>query len=129
MFTATKLSDPVDEVVSKTASDVVVEERRTTARLTQRLEIELTGMGYSEGYRCVAEDVSETGILLHSPAEYGLAVGQRCEIRFADCGGSPKLSALKNETCFATVVRTTHQPSVEGSTIEAGLRFDHPLFF
>ncbi len=76
-----------------------------------------------------AEDLSACGVYLRVPADYGLTVGQRCEVNFASETGSQGASFPVGETCYATVVRTEHCRVGTDPMVGAGLRFDQPLFF
>lgn len=105
-----------------------VDDRRIAARFASKLGVTLTAMGSAKAHPCRAEDLSEGGLFVHLPAELGLSVGQRCEVRFPANPDSPKFSNCAGETRYATIVRTQMLEDAPKKMLGAGLRFDQPLF-
>ena len=106
----------------------LAENRRTAERVRKSLSVKLTGMGWTKGQSCVAEDIGEGGIYVRLPANSGLSVGQRCALMFPEGLTPPQLSTLAGETVYATVVRTELLAEGAKQLVGAGLRFDRPLF-
>lgn len=104
----------------------VVDERRSCRRSRRDVTMNLRTMGRSDVHCCSARDISEGGLYVCVPVEYGLTVGRRVEVAFADDGESPSFAG---ESYYATVVRTTRLADAAEDLIGAGLRFDRPLFF
>ncbi len=109
-------------------SGTAVDERRSATRTCGKVSVSLTAMGCPQGLHCPVEDLSENGLYVRVPAEYGLAVGKRVEVTFANQPDSPSPAALDGETCYATVIRTAALAEESSDMVGAGLRFDQPLF-
>lgn len=91
----------------------------------QPAALELLRPGCPDGIACRATNVSETGMQVAASPSAGLTLGQRFEVVAGrDCKDSAIASAL-GAGCYATVVRTTK--AVAGDSVQATLRFDHPL--
>ncbi len=130
MITPTKFDNaPTATVDAIAPAGAAIDERRTAKRLVRELSVNLTGMGCTEGHRCTADDISESGVYLRVPKGYDLVVGQRCEVSFGSVAASAELSCLTGATCYATVVRTRRDLGGARQVMGAGLRFDQPLFF
>ncbi len=104
------------------------DERRAVPRFRQRMIANVIGLGHVEVQQCVTEDISESGLLVHVPASYGLCVGQRLEVELQDMADVGTRSALSGERRYATVVRTEPVSKGAAHLVGAGLRFDQPLF-
>ena len=91
----------------------------------QPAALKLLRPGCSDGITCKATDVSETGIQVATSASAGLTLGQRFEVVAGhDCKNGAVASAL-GAGCYATVVRMAK--AVDEDSVQATLRFDHPL--
>ena len=110
------------------AVGTVADDRRASTRHERKIDLTLTGLGSSDGVRCTSDDISEGGLYVRLPADVGLAVGKRVEVRFGNDARSAKPVGFSGESCFATVVRTRLHARGVAPMIGAGLRFDQPLF-
>ena len=120
-----KAETPDVPLVSSTALD----ERRASGRIHARLAVKLIGFGRTDSLSCEAVNVGEGGVCVEGPDALGLSVGDRYEVVLQDDARMRELAALFSDGVFATVVRTTTAPTVDGMCIRAGLRFDQPLMF
>jgi len=105
-----------------------VDDRRTSKRLDRKIGLTLTSIGSAGACDCISKNISEGGLSVHVPPEYGLSVGQRCEVMFASEGKSKAPPNLAGEMRYATVVRTEGLTDAAKPQIGASLRFDRPLF-
>ncbi len=112
-------------LVSSTALD----ERRASGRIHARLAVKLIGFGRTDSLSCEAVNVGEGGVCVEGPDALGLSVGDRYEVVLQDDARMRELAALFSDGVYATVVRTTTAPTVDGMCVRAGLRFDQPLMF
>jgi hypothetical protein len=115
--------DPVSSGAS-----AVADERRSSQRIDREIGLTLTSVGSTEARLCSSSNISEGGLSVQVPPEYGLSVGQRCEVMFASEGESKAPQNLAGEMRYATVVRTEVVTGSARQMIGAGLRFDRPLF-
>lgn len=111
------------------ASSTAIDERRASGRIHARVVIKLIGFGRTDSLSCEAVNVGEGGVCVEGPESLGLSVGDRYEVVLQDDGGMRELASLFIDGVYATVVRTTTVPTVDGMGIRAGLRFDQPLMF
>ena len=111
------------------ASSTAIDERRASGRIDARVVIKLIGFGRTDSLSCEAVNVGEGGVCVEGPEALGLSVGDRYEVVLQDDGGMRELASLFIDGVYATVVRTTTVPTVDGMGIRAGLRFDQPLMF
>ena len=88
------------------AAEALIDEKRTAPRTPERLGVHLTGLGCSDGHSCMVEDISVSGVYVRVPTGYGMTVGQRFEVGFANEIDAPELGCIAGEVCYATVVRT-----------------------
>ena len=110
-------------------SRAAVDERRSSQRMDREIGLTLTSIGTTEApHLCSTDNISEGGLSVQVPAEYGLSVGQRCEVMFAREGESKAPRNLAGEMRYATVVRTEVLTGAARPMVGAGLRFDRPLF-
>lgn len=87
--------------------------------------LKLLRPGCPDGIACKATEVSETSMQVAASASAGLTLGQRFEVVAGhDCKDDAIASAL-GAGCYATVIRTAKV--VAGDSVQATLRFDHPL--
>ncbi len=98
--------------------------RRIPSPLTTRVYT----LDEQELLTCHADDVGEGGMHLRAPVGYGLAVGQRYEIRFDDEQPLPEYNHINGERRYATVVRTEVNINATPHEVGVGLRFDNPVF-
>ena len=110
-------------------SSTALDERRASGRIHARLAVKLIGFGRTDSLSCEAVNVGEGGVCVEGPDALGLSVGDRYEVVLQDDARMRELAALFSDGVFATVVRTTTAPTVDGMCIRAGLRFDQPLMF
>jgi hypothetical protein len=79
-------------------------------------------------FRCKTDDISDAGLHATAPIGYGLAVGQRYELRIAQLEHARAMSApLARSLGYATVVRT--EMHVHGDRLDRvgfAVRFDVP---
>ncbi|MCH7925819.1 MAG: hypothetical protein IIC51_09830 [Planctomycetes bacterium] len=111
------------------ASSTAIDERRASGRIHARVVIKLIGFGRTDSLSCEAVNVGEGGVCVEGPEALGLSVGDRYEVVLQDDGGMRELASLFIDGVYATVVRTTTVPTMNGMCIRAGLRFDQPLMF
>ena len=111
------------------ASSTAIDERRASGRIDARVVIKLIGFGRTDSLSCEAVNVGEGGVCVEGPESLGLSVGDRYEVVLQDDGGMRELASLFIDGVYATVVRTTTVPTMNGMCIRAGLRFDQPLMF
>jgi hypothetical protein len=80
--------------------------KRTYSRRKIQCELFLIDRNTDTVLRCRTEDISDAGVYATAPIGYGLAVGQRYELRIACVNGSHAASAeLIPSLGFATVTR------------------------
>ena len=111
------------------SSSTAIDERRASGRIHARVRVKLIGFGRTDSLSCEAVNVGEGGVCVEGPEALGLSVGDRYEVVLQDDAGMRELAALFFDGVYATVVRTTTVPTVDGMGIRAGLRFDQPLMF
>ncbi|MEK6797933.1 MAG: PilZ domain-containing protein [Planctomycetota bacterium] len=125
---------PLGQPVLKREPSVVArprpffDEKRSADRITRRLNVKLMSLCGSGTFVGTAVDLSEGGLFLRVPHASGINVGQRCELKLMNEDGLTPLECLGDDTCYATVVRTSVLGEFDEPMIGAGLRFDQPLF-
>lgn len=95
---------------------------RQFRRLTSLHNAHLYDLNGRQIVSCKMNNLSSGGLHAKAPAGYGLAVGQRYEVRF----GSGTPHELHNLSVYATVVRT--ELKVNRDELGVGMRFDNPLY-
>ena len=128
MIPTSQQAPTIEPGESRSFSDATVAERRLTRRIQTCPSLAMTALGSPRSHKCVAIDISETGLFVQLPVEHQPAVGQRFELTFTDESPSAELPNLAGLTCYATVVRTKRCVTGPETTVGAGLRFDHPLY-
>jgi hypothetical protein len=104
------------------------EENRDYARRQLECDMWMIDSSSQSVLRCKTDDIGDAGIHATAPIGFGLAVGQRYEVRIASCqgrdGASPQLATSLG---FATVIRAGIQVS-NGKPDRVGfaVRFDVP---
>ncbi len=111
------------------SSSTAIDERRVSGRIHARVPVKLIGFGRTDSLSCEAVNVGEGGVCVEGSEALGLSVGDRYEVVLQDDGGMRELASLFIDGVYATVVRTTTVPTMNGMCIRAGLRFDQPLMF
>lgn len=111
------------------SSSTAIDERRASGRIHARVLVKLIGFGRTDSLSCEAVNVGEGGVCVEGPDALGLSVGDRYEVVLQDDARMRELAALFSDGVYATVVRTTTVPTVDGACVRAGLRFDQPLVF
>ncbi len=124
-YSTTKAEAPDAEPSSSTAID----ERRASGRIHARVHAKLIGFGRTDSMSCEAVNVGEGGVCVEGRDALGLSVGDRYEVVLQDDTGMSELASLLSDGVYATVVRTTAAPTMDGAGVRAGLRFDQPLMF
>ncbi len=103
-------------------------EQRSYTRRPVVCDLWLIDTGWQSVVRCKTENVSDAGLYGRSPIGYGLAIGQRYEVRLADVQAAGQVPPdLAPSLGYATVVRT--QLDVDGQNshgIGFALRYDVP---
>lgn len=80
-------------------------------------------------FRCRALNISETGLLASAPASFGLAVGQRYEVRIAPHVSNQLARHQTVSLGYVTVIRSRHGTSPRpDSRTSFAMRFDVPRF-
>ena len=105
----------------------VASDRRAAARQSWSLPLRLNAMGRADAHLCKSCDIAAGGVFVEVPADYGLVVGQRCEVMVLPATDDADSRLIAGETRYATVVRTERLPD-SLSNVGAGLRFDQPLY-
>ncbi len=104
------------------------QEQRAYTRRDITCDLWLIDTGWQSVVRCKTENVSDAGLYGRSPIGYGLAIGQRYEVRVADTHAAGQVPPdLAPSLGYATVVRT--QLDVEDQRshgIGFALRYDVP---
>ena len=110
-------------------ADTLPVEHREFRRQAKQLRACLIPLGGADDIHCVTDDVGALGMHITVPVGFGLAVGQRYELRLAEPGASVGMGPLLVDSGhYATVVRTQLHMGEEGDhRIGVGLRFDQPL--
>ncbi len=108
--------------------DLNCRDHRVYTRRKLECDIWLIDLASETVVRCKTDDICDAGLYATSPVGYGLAIGQRYEVRIAGstdtCRVTPHMAPSLG---YATVVRT--QMDVEGGDphrIGFALRFDIP---
>jgi hypothetical protein len=103
-------------------------EQRAYTRRPIVCDVWLIDAGWRSVVRCKTENVSDAGLCGKSPIGYGLAVGQRYEVRIVDTQAAGQVSPdLAPSLGYATVVRTQLDVDGQGSHgIGFALRYDVP---
>jgi hypothetical protein len=109
------------------AATPVVEERRESTRIQDKLAGQLVGLGCTRAVSCSIQNMAEGGIYVHVPADSGVGVGCRYELILDDEETPPMLAGAMVGGCYATVVRTELLLDRPERMLGAGLRFDQPL--
>ena len=80
--------------------------KRSYARRKIQCELFLIDRNTDSILRCLTEDISDAGLYATAPIGYGLAIGQRYELRIA-CGSGlrPSSAEMVPSLGFATVTR------------------------
>lgn len=87
--------------------DVACQEQRIYSRRKLECDVWLIDLAAETVVRCKTNDVSDADLYATSPVGYGLALGQRYEIRIAGRTADGKTSPhLAPSLGYATVVRT-----------------------
>ena len=104
---------------------VITTERRVPPSVGGTAALQLLRPGCADGIACKATNVSEIGMHVAAAVSAGLTLGQRFEVVPGhDCKNGAVASAL-GAGCYATVVRMAK--AVDEDSVQATLRFDHPL--
>ncbi len=110
-------------------SSTAIDERRASGRIHARVDVKLIGFGRTDSLSCAAVNVGEGGVCVEGADASCLSVGDRYEVVLSDATGMSELTSLLSDGVYATVVRTTAAPTMDGVGVRAGLRFDQPLMF
>lgn len=101
------------------------EDRRGAERHSRALVVHLLRDDGALMGPCLTDNVSLHGMHVTVPVGYGVAVGQRCEVRIGAPDGSPNQTA---DAAYATVVRTRMATDGDRHRVQVGLRLDQPVF-
>lgn len=103
-------------------------DQRVYARRPLACDVWLIDLASETVVRCKTDDVSDAGLYATSPVGYGLAIGQRYEVRIASSALAGKASPdLAPSLGYATVVRTQLEVGRgDPHRIGFALRFDVP---
>ncbi len=119
---------PMFEPAQTPWSGADAQEQRAYTRRSIVCDLWLIDTGWQSVVRCKTENVSDAGLYGRSPIGYGLAIGQRYEVRVADTHAAGQIPPdLAPSLGYATVVRT--QLDVDGQNshgIGFALRYDVP---
>lgn len=103
-------------------------ERRTQPRIPDRLSACLVPLNGADEIVCETDDLAEGGIHVTVPVGYGIAVGQRFELKLAAPGASLGMGPLLTRAGhLATVVHSRLHVHDGEDHVGVGLRFDRPL--
>jgi hypothetical protein len=106
-------------------SSTSVAERRCEARRSVSCDLWMIDHYGSTVLRCHCTDVSKNGMRLRVPLGYGVAEGQRYELRSHLPGMMPKTSWGFIGTRWATVVRTQVLLDESEDYLDVGVLLDH----
>lgn len=107
------------------ASPTLVTERRYEARRPVVCDLWMIDHHGSTVLRCRCIEASKNGMRLRVPLGYGVAEGQRYELRSHLPGVSPAASLGLTSSRWATVVRTQLLLDAEGDYLDVGVVLDH----
>lgn len=102
-------------------------DRRDYMRRSVACDLCLLDLSGRSVLRCETDDVSDAGLHALAPIGFGLAVGQRYEVRVLGDSGDMVSNPLGVSLGYATVIRTEVQTFVaESGRVGFALRFDVP---
>ncbi len=103
-------------------------DQREYTRRRIRCDVWLVEVASQAVLRCKTDDISDAGLRVTAPVGFGLAVGQRYEVRIAGHHPHSAVSVhLARSLGYGTVVRTEIKVSDERSDrIGCAVRFDVP---
>jgi len=103
-------------------------DQRDYARRKLQCELWLIDAGAAAVFRCKTEDISDAGLLARAPVGYGIAVGQRYELRIAPDLTTPvKTAHMAPSLGYGTVTRTKlHVGDGGEDVVRFAVRFDVP---
>jgi len=103
-------------------------EQRDHRRREVTHDLWLTDLGGDTILRCKCRNLSAGGLYAVAPVGYGLAVGQRYELRMSP-GVTRSASMLLGDTLgYATVIRTHMNVHTDEDTVGVAMRFDVPRY-
>ncbi len=119
---------PMFQPVQTPWSDADRQEQRAYTRRSVACDLWLIDTGWQSVVRCKTANVSDAGLYGRSPIGYGLAIGQRYEVRVADTHAAGQIPPdLAPSLGYATVVRTELDvDSQNAHGIGFALRYDVP---
>jgi len=104
------------------------EEKRDYARRQMDCDVWLLDLQSQSVLRCKTDDICDAGLHASSPVGFGLAIGQRYEVRVADRHGIHVISPqLAKSLGYGTIVRTELRINDDDPhRVGFALRFDLP---
>lgn len=101
------------------------EDRRAAVRQERAVTVHLLRDDGALIGPCRTNNVSLHGLHLTVPVGYGVAVGQRYEVRI-NAGDGPSHDVV--DTAYATIVRTQVVTDGDHHCVHVGLRLDQPVY-
>jgi hypothetical protein len=102
------------------------DEKREYARWRAACDLWLLDLEGLTVVRCQTDDISQGGLHATIPIGYGLAVGQRYELRIRPNGEGRDAASPGWTACYGTVIRTRLLTDGKKDRLGFALRFDMP---
>lgn len=92
-------------------------------------ELWLSDLSGETVLRCTCRDLSAGGLYATAPVGYGLAIGQRYELRLEpELDGGAGSFLLGDSLGYATIIRTYVDPHLGDDAVGFAVRFDSPRY-
>lgn len=103
-------------------------ELRAHHRRPVRQDLWLTDIFGDTVFRCACTNLSAGGLYGTAPLGYGLAVGQRYELRLAPLNSVPGSLLIGDSLGYGTIIRTHLRTEGSEPSVSFALRFDTPQY-
>jgi len=129
VFTAGVAGAPSRERRAEAAERYAGLDQREHHRRHVHQDLWLSDLSGETVFRCTCRDLSAGGLYATAPVGYGLAIGQRYELRLApELGNSPGSFLLGDSLGYATIIRTRLDTHSGEEAVGFAARFDSPRY-
>lgn len=116
-----------EPATTRSAGRITGSESRIHHRRGIAVDLYLTDLRGETVLRCRCNNISAGGLFAVAPVGYGLAVGQRYELRARPIDGRADL-LLGDSLGYGTIIRTQFAPADAADGVGVAVRFDVPQY-
>ncbi len=122
-------TEAADIIATMPLTRGALDERRDTSRWPARCDVWLLDLEGMTVLRCQTDNVSSGGLHCTLPIGYGLAVGQRYELRIRRSPDESPTARSSWTGCYGTIIRTRLISEGGVDRLAVALRFDSAQIF